>query len=64
MSANDADRSDEHSAFAWIMSGTVGAVVIGGFAKVLLDRRRAQALAEGDPVYDGSEPDEVEGHPT
>ena len=30
------DRSDEHSAFAWIMSGAVGVVVAGGIGKALL----------------------------
>ena len=37
------DRSDEPSAFAWIMSGTVTAVVAAGLGKFLLDRRHAQA---------------------
>lgn len=69
MSSTDADRSDEHSAFAWIMSGTIGAVVVGGLAKTLLDRRRAHALEAADTSEqaDGEDPEEgtdPEGHPT
>ena len=40
------DRSDEHSAFAWIMSGAVGVLVAGGIGKALLDKRRASAQRE------------------
>ena len=36
------DRSDEHSAFAWIMSGAVGVLVAGGIGKALLDKRKGR----------------------
>jgi hypothetical protein len=61
------DRSDEPSALAWIMSGTVGAVVAAGLGKFLLDRRRERALAEArDPAASGGagDADPVEGHPS
>jgi hypothetical protein len=58
------DRSDESSAFAWIMSGTVGAVIIGGLAKVLLDRRRANAVTEALAAQDSADLAEAEGHPS
>lgn len=58
------DRSHETSAFAWIMSGTVGAVVIGGLAKTLLDRRRDRALAEALEAEEAAALDEAEGHPS
>lgn len=67
MSANDADRSDEHSAFAWIMSGTIGAVVVGGLAKTLLDRRRAHAVEAAETAareVAEAEAAEAEGHPS
>ena len=62
------DRSDEPSAFAWIMSGTVTAVVAAGLGKFLLDRRRARAAleaasAEADAAAD-AEQAESEGHPS
>ncbi len=53
------DRSDEPSAFAWIMSGTLGALAVGGLAKLMLDRRRARAIAEA-----GAEEDGPDGHPS
>lgn len=58
------DRSDEPSAFAWIMSGTVGAVVAAGLGKFLLDRRHARALAEAKDAVDDAEQAEAEGHPS
>ncbi|KGN36884.1 hypothetical protein [Knoellia subterranea] len=58
------DRSDERSAFAWIMSGTVGAVVVGSLGKLLLDRRRARAVAEAEQVVADAESQEAEGHPS
>ena len=73
------DRADERSAFAWIMSGTVGAVMVGSLGKVLLDRRRERALAEAQAASappaadqtdagqsDPGESDavEAEGHPS
>ena len=67
MSSDDAGREDEHSAFAWIMSGTIGAVVVGGLAKTLLDRRRAQALEAGEAEEAAAAADdeaEAEGHPS
>ncbi|CAN7349084.1 hypothetical protein [Knoellia sp. LjRoot47] len=62
------DRSDEPSAFAWIMSGTVTAVVAAGLGKFLLDRRRAGAAleaasAEADAAA-ADEQAESEGHPS
>lgn len=45
---SDDGSTDERSALAWIMSGTVGALVVGGFAKHLIDKRRERALAELD----------------
>ena len=57
------DRSDEPSAFAWIMSGTVGAVVAAGLGKFLLDRRRHRAVMEARAAADAEEMAEVEGHP-
>lgn len=67
MSSNDPGREDEHSAFAWIMSGTIGAVVVGGLAKTLLDRRRAHALESAQAeasAADESDAAEAEGHPS
>ena len=66
---SDDGPTDERSALAWIMSGTVGALVVGGFAKHLIDKRRERALAE---LADSGEPDEeattgteeAEGHPS
>jgi hypothetical protein len=58
------DRADERSAFAWIMSGTVGAVVVGSLGKVLLDRRRERALAEAQSASDEADAGEAEGHPS
>lgn len=58
------DSSDERSALAWIMSGTVGAVVAAGLGKVLMDRRRARALAEGETAAHEAEGAEAEGHPS
>ena len=56
--------NDERHALAWIMSGTVGAVVAGGIAKRLLDRRRARALAEAEAASDADDLGEAEGHPS
>lgn len=64
MSTNDADRSDEHSAFAWIMSGTIGAVVVGGLAKTLIDRRRAHAIRAAHNDALAADEAEAEGHPS
>lgn len=64
------DRSDEPSAFAWIMSGTVGAVVAAGLGKFLLDRRRlravteAQAAGEAEARSEAEADTEPEGHPS
>ncbi|KGN30418.1 hypothetical protein N802_07170 [Knoellia sinensis KCTC 19936] len=60
------DRSDEPSAFAWIMSGTVGAVVVGSLGKMLLDRRRARALTDAKAAAAEADPEsaEAEGHPS
>lgn len=61
------DSSDERSALAWIMSGTVGAVVAAGLGKALMDRRRARALAEADDAVaaaESAEQAEAEGHPS
>jgi hypothetical protein len=71
---SDDGSTDERSALAWVMSGTVGAVVVGGLAKHLIDRRRARAIAEldGPGAAEAEEPtaedpgglDEAEGHPS
>lgn len=58
------DRSDERSALAWIMSGTVGAVVAAGLGKVLIDRHRARALDQAQDTSDAGEQAEAEGHPS
>lgn len=65
------DRSDEPSAFAWIMSGTVAVVVAGGLGKFLLDRRHARAEAEAreavaaaEAAEQEAERAESEGHPS
>ncbi|MFC7491532.1 MULTISPECIES: hypothetical protein [unclassified Knoellia] len=58
------DRSDERSALAWIMSGTVGAVVAAGLGKVLLDRHRARALEQAREAVEDVEQAEAEGHPS
>ncbi|GAA4110359.1 hypothetical protein GCM10022415_03970 [Knoellia locipacati] len=62
------DRSDEPSAFAWIMSGTVTAVVAAGLGKFLLDRRRARAALEASDAQAAAADDdaqaESEGHPS
>jgi hypothetical protein len=49
---SDDGPTDERSALAWIMSGTVGALVVGGFAKRLIDKRRERALTELDESTD------------
>ena len=56
--------TDERSALAWIMSGTVGALVVGGLAKHLIDRRRNQALAEATEQEETEGLEEAEGHPS
>jgi hypothetical protein len=66
---SDDGFTDERSALAWIMSGTVGALVVGGFAKHLIDRRRERALAELEKEVEkepdtSSDLDEAEGHPS
>ena len=69
---SDDGPTDERSALAWIMSGTVGALVVGGFAKRLIDKRRERALTdlEEDPdtterdIEDTGDPAEAEGHPS
>jgi len=69
---SDDGPTDERSALAWIMSGTVGALVVGGFAKRLIDKRRERALTELEQdsstterdIEDTGDPDEAEGHPT
>jgi hypothetical protein len=69
---SDDGPTDERSALAWIMSGTVGALVVGGLAKHLIDKRRERALAELEEdsstterdVEDTGDPAEAEGHPT
>jgi len=58
------DRSDEHSAFAWIMSGAVGVLVAGGIGKALLDKRRASAQREAIEAREREDLDEAEGHPS
>lgn len=66
------DRSDEPSAFAWVMSGTVGAVVAAGLGKFLLDRRRARVALEAAAAAEEAEAGaateaelaESEGHPS
>ncbi|WP_148232503.1 hypothetical protein [Janibacter sp. HTCC2649] len=58
------DSSDERSALAWIMSGTVGAVVAAGLGKVLMDRRRARIAADVESHTDSDEQAEAEGHPS
>ena len=45
---SDDGSTDERSALGWIMSGTVGALVVGGLARHLIDRRRERALADAD----------------
>ena len=56
--------TDERSALAWIMSGAVGAVVAGGIAKRLIDRRRERALADAEEQGVTDALDEAEGHPS
>ena len=58
------DRSDEHSAFAWIMSGAVGVLVAGGIGKALLDKRRASAQRDAIDALEREELDEAESHPS
>ena len=58
------DSSDERSALAWIMSGTVGAVVAAGLGKVLMDRHRARALDQAHDATEAGEQAEAEGHPS
>ena len=59
------DRSDEPSAFAWIMSGTVGAVVAAGLGKVLLDRRRQRAVLDARAAEEEADDlAQAEGHPS
>jgi hypothetical protein len=58
------DSSDERSALAWIMSGTVGAVVAAGLGKVLMDRRRARIAADVLSDAEADEQAEAEGHPS
>lgn len=62
--ADGLGSTDERSALAWIMSGTVGAVVAGGIAKRLLDRRRARALDDAEAAEESAGLDEAEGHPS
>ena len=54
---SDDGSTDERSALAWIMSGTVGALVVGGFAKRLIDKRRERALTELEESTEGTAPD-------
>ncbi len=58
------DRSDEPSAFAWVMSGTVAVAVAGGLGKFLLDRRRHRAVMDARRAADPEDLAEVEGHPS
>lgn len=61
---SDDGPTDEGSALAWVMSGTVGALVVGGLAKHLIDRRRDRALAEAAEQEDIEGLEEAEGHPS
>ena len=56
--------TDERSALAWVMSGTVGALVAGGLAKHLIDRRRERALADAAEHEEAEGLEEAEGHPS
>lgn len=56
--------TDERSALAWIMSGAVGAAVVGGLAKRLIDRRRERALHDAEAAEDAAGLEEAEGHPS
>jgi hypothetical protein len=60
--------TDERSALAWVMSGTVGALVVGGLAKRLIDRRRERAFAEAEELEreqaESEGLEEAEGHPS
>ncbi len=58
------DSSDERSALAWIMSGTVGAVVAAGLGKVLMDRRRERIAADVQAANEAGDEAEAEGHPS
>jgi len=58
------DRTDEPSAFAWIMTGPVSAVIAAGIGKRLLDRRRERALTEAGAAVPDGELAEAEGHPS
>lgn len=58
------DSSDERSALAWIMSGTMGAVVAAGLGKMLMDRRRERALAQASAAKEAVDEAEAEGHPS
>lgn len=58
------DRSEERSALALILSGTVGAVVAAGLGKMLMDRRRDRARAEAAAALEAAEQAEAEGHPS
>ena len=64
---SDDGSTDERSALGWVMSGTVGALVVGGLAKHLLDRRRDRTLAEAAEEAHRDEDaglEEAEGHPS
>lgn len=56
--------TDERSALAWIMSGAVGAAVVGGLAKRLIDRRREHALQDARDADEAAGLEEAEGHPS
>lgn len=56
--------TDERSALAWIMSGAVGTIVVGGLAKRLIDRRRDRALKDAEEADEVAALDEAEGHPS
>jgi hypothetical protein len=46
------------------MSGTIGAVVVGGLAKTLIDRRRAHAIQAAQDDALAADEAEAEGHPS
>ena len=61
---SDDGSTDEHSALSWVMSGTVGVLVVGGLAKRLVDRRRERALADATGQEESDGLAEAEGHPS
>lgn len=60
------DRSNEPSAFGWVMTGTLGALAVGGIVWRLVKGRQSAVMAADDGRGYSVDDDttDAEGHPS